>query len=550
MTTGQVQDDRATCSPRPPPPAGSTGSSGSARRGGHRRPDRGRAGLRGVGARRRRVRGPATAARATHWVGGAKVLVERRAHRPLRRAADAADQRGPDQAASTTIDQDAPWRTRPGTPLVGGAPRTYTRRGDVRRLVDHARRPDAVHPGARLAGAGPSPGGVAPERSETMLSSYVMDLPDVHRAEAAELKAARQGHPDRRTRSSGPSRSEQRATAAILGDLQSDERVLVPSANDWDAEGCIAGLPVTAGIGRLVDLRTGEIVLDARTRRVSRSLGAPYDDGPGGDLKLLWELGARWAGRGSGSYKYITDLEGQMGTETRSGCCNVPPGRRCTDGAASSGDTDAVFVLKGPARSGKSTFAECLLKVAGQYGKAQNHNLLFGDRGNPEFTDAAIYGYRVMTLSEPPMHAPAEHHEVEAALRRRLDHRAAAVRPGGDLVHPGVLAVADDQPRAGGRRRGGLAADEVLPVRALLGGLRRDARAARRADLRPGRAAAGAGLDARRCRGVGTARAGATSPPGRRPPPTRRPSTTRSRSGSPTAWWSPGRRSTSSPTPR
>jgi putative DNA primase/helicase len=75
-------------------------------------------------------------------------------------------------------------------------------------------------------------------------------------------------------------------------------------------------------------------------------------------------------------------------------------GRRGVDG-----DTDAVFVLKGPTRSGKSTFSECLLAVAGQYGKAQNHNLLFGDKGNPEFGDAAIHGFRVMTLSEPPMSA-------------------------------------------------------------------------------------------------------------------------------------------------
>jgi putative DNA primase/helicase len=41
--------------------------------------------------------------------------------------------------------------------------------------------------------------------------------------------------------------------------------------------------------------------------------------------------------------------------------------------------------------------------VVGAYGKAMPHNLLFGDKGNPEFADAAIFGYRVMTLSEPPM---------------------------------------------------------------------------------------------------------------------------------------------------
>jgi putative DNA primase/helicase len=34
-----------------------------------------------------------------------------------------------------------------------------------------------------------------------------------------------------------------------------------------------------------------------------------------------------------------------------------------------------------------------------------NYNLLFGDRGNPEFGDAAIRGFRMLLLSEPPMHA-------------------------------------------------------------------------------------------------------------------------------------------------
>ena len=307
-------------------------------------------------------------------------------------------------------------------------------------------------------------GGV--ERSEQVLRSVVMDLPDVHRAEASALPRRGQDT-EKKNALKWATRSEQRATSTILGELESEERVLVPSVSDWDAEGFIAGLPVTAGIGRLVDLRTGEIVLDARTRRVSRSLGAAYDDSPGGDLKLLWETAAL-GGPGRWFYKYVRDLEGQMGAENirllqRAAGASLY-GRRGV-----SGDTDAVFVLKGPARSGKSTFAECLLKIAGQYGKAQNHNLLFGDKGNPEFTDAAIFGYRVMTLSEPPMSAPLNTTKLKQlsggdSITGRLPYGREEIS-----LHPGVLAVADDQPRAGGRRRGGLAADEVLPVRALLG---------------------------------------------------------------------------------
>jgi P4 family phage/plasmid primase-like protien len=236
-----------------------------------------------------------------------------------------------------------------------------------------------------------------------MLRSYVMDLPDTHRAEAREHKTAGRETPMKNALK-WASRSEQRATTAIFGELEAEERVLVPSANDWDSEGYIAGLPVTAGVGRLVDLRTGEIVLDARTRRVSKSLGASYDDGPGGTLKMLWGQGED-GGPGRYFVKYLSDLEDMMGTD-RIRLLQRAAGASLYGRRGVSGDTDAVFVLKGPPRSGKSTFAECLLKVAGQYGKSQNHNLLFGDRGNPEFTDAAIFGYRVMTLSEPPMHAP------------------------------------------------------------------------------------------------------------------------------------------------
>jgi putative DNA primase/helicase len=43
--------------------------------------------------------------------------------------------------------------------------------------------------------------------------------------------------------------------------------------------------------------------------------------------------------------------------------------------------------------------------VVGTYGKAMSHNLLFGDKGNPEFSVAAIVGQRVLTFSEPPMKA-------------------------------------------------------------------------------------------------------------------------------------------------
>jgi hypothetical protein len=299
------------------------------------------------------------------------------------------------------VHPDAPWRTRPGTPLVGGAQRTYTRRGDVRRLVDKHGDKVLYTPGLGWKCWTESGWGGA-ERSETMIKSYVMELPDVHVAEAKEAK--KKGDDTRYKEAlKWSTKAAHRATSAIFGDLQTDERVLVPSAKDWDGEGFIAGLPVVSGVGRLVDLTSGDVVLDARTRRVSRSLGASYEDGPTGDFKYLWDRGLDGQ-PGKWFVKYITDLETMMGTDALR-LLQRAAGASLYGRTGVTGDTDAVFVLKGPARSGKSTFAEMLLKVAGQYGKAQNHNLLFGDRGNPEFTDAAIFGFRVMTLSEPPMHA-------------------------------------------------------------------------------------------------------------------------------------------------
>jgi hypothetical protein len=336
------------------------------------------------------------------WTGGSKVLVDPTAG--LTNATDALMMRL--TAAGLVgdvarIDRDAAWRTRPGTPLVGGDPRTYTRRGDVRRLVDIYGDRMLFTPGLSWR-VWTESGWGGPERSETMLKSYAMDLPDTHLAEGRALKMDGK---DTLSKDAfkWAGRAQQRATSSILGDLQSDERVLVPSATNWDAEGWICGLPVTAGIGRLVNLRTGQCELDARTRRVSKALGASYDDGPGGDFKHLWDVAAE-GGNGAWFYKYITDLERQMGPENvrllqRAAGASLY-GRRGVDG-----DTDAVFVLKGPPRSGKTTFSEIMLRVSGSYAKAMSPNLLFGEKGNPEFATAAVQGYRVLTFSEPPMKA-------------------------------------------------------------------------------------------------------------------------------------------------
>jgi len=336
--------------------------------------------------------------RGYHWADGAKAAMSR----GITGCTEALRMRLTHEGLIEEVGKlgrDAPWRTRPGTPLVGGDPRTYTRRGDVRRMVDHYGDKMLFTPGLGWRVWTESGWGGA-ERSDTMLMSYVQELPDVH------LEEGRRAKLDGKDTLSKDAykwagKCLHRATSAVLADLQSDERVLVPSATDWDSQGWLAGLPVVSGVGRLVDLRTGEIVLDARTKRVSKALGAQYEEGVGGSLKHLWDLGLD-GGPGHYFVKYISDLEEQMGADQmrllQRAAGATLYGRRGVDG-----DTDAVFVMKGPPRSGKSTFSECLLAVTGGYGKAMSPNLLFGDKGNPEFATAGIHGYRMLTFSEPPM---------------------------------------------------------------------------------------------------------------------------------------------------
>lgn len=286
------------------------------------------------------------------------------------------------------LDRDTPWRTRPGTPLVGGDPRTYTRRGDVRRLVDRYGDKMLYTPGIGWRVWTESGwGGV--ERSETLLRSYAMELPDVHITEAKDSKKAGK---DSLVKAAfkWAERSKERPTMAIVNELQSDERVLVPSAEMWDADGRVVGLPVTDGVPRTLDLTTGEIRTDAVLRLVSKTLGVGY----GGEGLDYW-----WA-RASKFPTFLAGLRKAHGDEWMR-LLQRATGAALFGRREVSGDTDAIFVLQGPSRSGKSTLAECLLAVAGAYGSPVNENLLFGSRGNSEFLIAAVRGTRVGVLSEP-----------------------------------------------------------------------------------------------------------------------------------------------------
>ena len=159
-----------------------------------------------------------------------------------------------------------------------------------------------------------------------------MDLPDVHLAEGRDSKRAATT-PSSKDAFKWAGKSQHRATAAIFGDLQTDERVLVPSAKNWDAEGWIAGLPVTAGVGRLVNLRTGRVRCWTPGPGGSRSRWARRTrTGRAGAFKHLWDVGLPTGGRGAGSSSTSPTWNARW-DRTPSGCCNVPPGRRCTGDA-------------------------------------------------------------------------------------------------------------------------------------------------------------------------------------------------------------------------
>jgi hypothetical protein len=332
-----------------------------------------------------------------NWAGGSSVLAERGLTDPpdsLRLALGREKLIKP----KGTIHRDDAWRTAPGSPLVGVEPRSYTRLGDIRRLVDHHGHIMTWTPGLswRVWTAG---GWGNAEASGQQIKSFVADLPELHRTEAVDL-LDRGEDAMAKTATKYSNVSSNYATSRVMADLESDNRILVPSANDWDSEGHICGLPVVGGVGRLVNLRTGDIERDQISRRVSRQLGAEYDAGPGGTFKHLWDRGAS-GGPGRYFHKYLSDLERMYGPDwvrlLQRAAGSSLYGRRGVD------SEDTVFCLKGATRTGKSTFVECLLACAGSYAKAMGHNLLFGDKGNPEYADAAVHGFRIMSIAEPPM---------------------------------------------------------------------------------------------------------------------------------------------------
>lgn len=335
------------------------------------------------------------------WAGGSGVLTEHGLTEPpenLRLALGREKLIKP----KTDVHRDDPWRTTPGTPLVGVAPRTYSRQGDIRRVVDAHGHTMTWTPGIGWR-VWTSNGWGGPEASIQQVKSFISDLPVLHRRESDDLKS-RGDDSTAKTALKASNTASNQPTSRVLGDLETDTRILVPDVKDWDAEGWVCGLPVAAGIGRLVNLRNGEIERDQITRRVSKQLGAEYVNGAGGTLKHLWEKGVE-GGPGKFFVKYMSDLQTMYG-EDWVRLLQRAAGASLYGRNGVEGDTDTVFVLKGPSRTGKSTFVETLLSVAGEYGKALGFNVLFGDKGNPEFSDAAIHGFRVMTVAEPPLHAP------------------------------------------------------------------------------------------------------------------------------------------------
>jgi hypothetical protein len=309
------------------------------------------------------------------------------------------------------IHQDDPWRCEAGAGLVGSVGRTLSRTGDVRRLVDGWGAGIRWTPG-RGWSAWTAGGWVSGEAAEMEIARLVQDgLVGAVRREAV---AARE---DGRDADAGramawAARMSGRAGSWIIGELKADPRVQVADEGEWDKDGGICGLPVVDGVGRVIRLADGRVSVGARERLVSKVLGcSPVAGGGGGVLAAAGGAGGAGAGSAGGGVggrgavaKYLADLEGVHGPDfmrllqRAAGASLYGGGELDRMGVGS----DMVFVLGGAPRSGKSTFVETLSAVMGGYARAINPNLLFGDRGNPEFVVAGIRGARMLHMSEPP----------------------------------------------------------------------------------------------------------------------------------------------------
>lgn len=337
------------------------------------------------------------------WSGGAEALRKQRGWREmpggLRRVLE---QKGLLTAAGVR-DMDDPWLTAPGVPLFSLASalntRSLSKKGCARRLVDLQGHRIALTPetGYRVWTESGWRDGA---RAEQELASFLAnDVQSQVTGEARALDAAGDGRADRYHQLAG--RLNNQGMRSVLEFVVTDERIKIPSEDQWDTEGWICGLPVVRGRGWLLNLRTGEIEHDARSRRVTGQLGAEWSG---------WSDGERAWKASTAVRRIMEDLEAAQGADwirlLQRALAVSLLGRNELLKVGGPGAGDAFYVLQGPTRSGKSTVLELFLEVAGTYGKTMSQNLLFGDRGNPDFNIAAIHGKRVLLQSEPPLGAP------------------------------------------------------------------------------------------------------------------------------------------------
>lgn len=293
--------------------------------------------------------------------------------------------------ATGTVHQDETWSTPPGIPPVGPTLRSPTILGDVRRFVDHWGHLVRKTPG-RGWSVWTEDGWMFGERAETEITTMAHRLGDIVRADAR--RAHDNGNADEGNRLLAWSNTIARRRArALLVELENDARIQLRGHADWDHEGHVAGLPSAGGgSGLLLDLHHGTISSGARQRLVSRKLGATFNGL--GEWAHVWD-------RGVNVRRYLDGLRAVHGDEFMR-LLQRAAGASLFGAGGAQQDEDAVFVLGGQPRSGKSTFIETLLTVAGDYGKALGENVLFGDRGNPDFANASLLGIRVAAISEPP----------------------------------------------------------------------------------------------------------------------------------------------------
>ena len=177
------------------------------------------------------------------WVGGDRVLADDGVGELPASLRLALGREAVLDETGRTVDRDEPWRAVPGTPLIGGDMRSYSRLGDIHRVVDSFGANMLYTPtlGWRVW---TESGWTDGPRADVWIREKILKLPMRHRWEGMEAHDRGAKEASKQARK-WADRSAQRPAATILNDLHADVRALVPDETYWDSQDHLVGLPVS-----------------------------------------------------------------------------------------------------------------------------------------------------------------------------------------------------------------------------------------------------------------------------------------------------------------